>query len=44
MQYYDYFKSQCRNSYVFPYDEASKTALWTCDSNKRADFTITLCP
>ncbi|KAI0767494.1 Osmotin thaumatin-like protein [Fomes fomentarius] len=42
--YYDYFKSNCKNAYVFPYDEPSGTALWTCDSNKRADFTITFCP
>ncbi|KAI0752643.1 thaumatin-like protein [Daedaleopsis nitida] len=44
VQYYDYFKSQCKNSYVYAYDESSGTALWTCDSNKSADYTITLCP
>lgn len=25
-------------------DESSGTALWTCDSNLAADYTVTFCP
>ncbi|TFK50318.1 thaumatin-like protein [Heliocybe sulcata] len=44
VQYYDYFKSSCPNSYVYAYDESSGTALWTCDSAKAVDYTVTFCP
>ncbi|KAL5520920.1 hypothetical protein ACEPAF_2923 [Sanghuangporus sanghuang] len=44
VQYYDYFKSRCPNSYVYAYDESSGTALWTCDSGLSADYTLTFCP
>ncbi|KAL5478575.1 hypothetical protein ACEPAI_2759 [Sanghuangporus weigelae] len=44
VQYYDYFKSRCPNSYVYAYDESSGTALWTCDSGLAADYTLTFCP
>ncbi|KAF5358621.1 hypothetical protein D9758_007654 [Tetrapyrgos nigripes] len=44
VQFYDYFKKACPNSYVYAYDESSKTALWTCDSGKNADYTLTFCP
>ena len=44
VQYYDYFKDSCEDSYVYAYDESSGTALWTCDSNLRADYTVTFCP
>ncbi|EPQ51357.1 thaumatin-like protein [Gloeophyllum trabeum ATCC 11539] len=44
VQYYDYFKSSCPNSYVYAYDESSGTALWTCDSSKKPDYTLTFCP
>lgn len=44
VQYYDYFKGGCPNSYAYAYDESSHTALWTCDSGKNADYTITFCP
>ncbi|KAH6904590.1 thaumatin [Coprinopsis sp. MPI-PUGE-AT-0042] len=44
VQYYSYFKNGCPNSYVYAYDESSNTALFTCASNKRADYTITFCP
>ncbi|KAI0741288.1 thaumatin-like protein [Daedaleopsis nitida] len=44
VQYYDYFKSQCKNSYVYAFDEPSGTALFSCDASKHADYTITLCP
>ncbi|KAG8712976.1 hypothetical protein FRC09_019252, partial [Ceratobasidium sp. 395] len=37
VQYYSYFKNACPNSYVYAYDESSGTALWTCDSGKKAD-------
>ncbi|KIY68981.1 thaumatin-like protein [Cylindrobasidium torrendii FP15055 ss-10] len=42
--YYDFFKGNCPNSYVYAYDESSGTALWTCDSNLKADYTLTFCP
>ncbi|KAI0672089.1 thaumatin-like protein [Trametes maxima] len=44
VQYYDYFKGNCPNSYAYAYDESSNTALWTCDSEKNADYTLTFCP
>ncbi|KAM5545959.1 hypothetical protein V8D89_000085 [Ganoderma adspersum] len=42
--YYSYFKKSCKNSYAYAYDESSKTALFTCPSGKKADYTITFCP
>jgi len=42
--YYSYFKNNCPNSYVYAYDESSGTALWTCPSSKKADYTLTFCP
>nr|ANC28050.1 thaumatin-like protein [Polyporus umbellatus] len=42
--YYSYFKDNCPNSYAYAYDESSGTALWTCDSNLAADYTLTFCP
>ena len=36
VQYYDYFKNACKNSYVYAYDESSKTALWTCPTADKA--------
>ncbi|TFK94007.1 thaumatin-like protein [Polyporus arcularius HHB13444] len=44
VQYYSYFKQNCPNSYAYAYDESSGTALWTCDANLAADYTITFCP
>lgn len=44
VQYYSYFKGNCPNTYVYAYDESSGTALFTCDSNLSADYTITFCP
>ncbi|QRV82455.1 pathogenesis-related protein PR5K (thaumatin family) [Ceratobasidium sp. AG-Ba] len=44
VQFYWYFKNNCRNSYVYAYDESSGTALWTCDAAKKADYTLTFCP
>ncbi|KAF7363780.1 Thaumatin-like protein [Mycena sanguinolenta] len=41
---YQYFKSNCPNSYAFPFDEPSGTALWTCPTSKNAAYTITFCP
>ncbi|KAJ7116199.1 thaumatin-like protein [Mycena crocata] len=41
--FYDYFKSACPDSYVYALDEPSGTALWHCDSNLHADFTIDFC-
>ncbi|KAJ2919778.1 hypothetical protein MD484_g729, partial [Candolleomyces efflorescens] len=42
--YYDYFKSRCPRSYAYAYDESSGTAIFRCDSSRRADYTITFCP
>ncbi|TEB32623.1 thaumatin-like protein [Coprinellus micaceus] len=44
VQFYDYFKSNCPNSYAYAYDESSGNALFKCASSKRADYTITFCP
>ncbi|KAH7326958.1 thaumatin-like protein [Rhizoctonia solani] len=44
IQFYDYFKKGCPNSYVYAYDESSNTALWTCDSTRQVDYTLTFCP
>jgi hypothetical protein len=44
VQYYDYFKSRCKDAYAYAYDESSDSALWTCPSSKKADYTITFCP
>ncbi|KAB5587815.1 putative effector protein [Ceratobasidium theobromae] len=44
VQYYSYFKDRCSRSYVYAYDESSKTALWTCAASKQADYTLTFCP
>jgi hypothetical protein len=44
VQFYSYFKNGCKNAYAYAYDESSKTALWTCDSSKNADYTVTFCP
>ena len=41
---YNYFKSKCPNSYVYAYDESSGTALWTCPTSKKANYTVTFCP
>ncbi|KAG9016684.1 hypothetical protein FRB90_002514 [Tulasnella sp. 427] len=41
---YNYFKSNCPNSYVYAYDESSGTALWTCPASKKPNYTITFCP
>lgn len=42
--YYDYFKGNCPNSYAYAFDEPSGDALFTCDSNLAADYTLTFCP
>ncbi|KAF9009773.1 Osmotin, thaumatin-like protein [Hymenopellis radicata] len=44
VQDYDYFKSNCPDSYAYAYDESSGTALWSCDSTLNADYTVTFCP
>ncbi|KAJ7823306.1 thaumatin-like protein [Mycena olivaceomarginata] len=41
---YRYFKDNCRDAYAFAYDEPSGTALWTCPSDRNAEYTITFCP
>ncbi|KAK7464746.1 hypothetical protein VKT23_005953 [Stygiomarasmius scandens] len=43
VQFYDYFKDNCPNAYVYAYDEPSG-ALKTCNANLKADYTITFCP
>jgi len=42
--YYWFFKGYCPNSYAYPYDESSGTALWTCASSNLANYTLTFCP
>ncbi|KAI0661529.1 thaumatin-like protein [Cubamyces menziesii] len=44
VQYYSYFKGNCPNAYAYAFDESSGTALWSCDSSLKADYTITFCP
>ncbi|KAH9902829.1 Osmotin thaumatin-like protein [Cubamyces lactineus] len=44
VQYYSYFKGKCPNAYAYAFDESSGTALWSCDSSLKADYTITFCP
>jgi len=44
VQFYDFFKGHCPNSYVYAYDEASGSALFTCAADKRPDYTIVFCP
>lgn len=41
---YDPAEGNCPNSYAYAFDESSNTALWTCDSNLNADYTLTFCP
>ena len=41
---YNYFKSNCPNSYAYAFDESSGTALWTCPTSLNADYTVTFCP
>ncbi|KAI0801783.1 thaumatin-like protein [Irpex lacteus] len=42
VQYYSYFKDNCPAAYAYAYDDT--TALFRCDSNLAADYTITFCP
>ncbi|KAH7098405.1 Osmotin, thaumatin-like protein [Auriculariales sp. MPI-PUGE-AT-0066] len=46
VQFYDYFKGACPNSYAFALDEASGTAMWACDTNTAGvpDYSIVFCP
>lgn len=36
-------KKACPDAYAYAYDESSKSALWTCEAKKKADYTITFC-
>jgi hypothetical protein len=40
--YHEYFKKHCPQAYTYAYDDAS--ALKTCDSKLKADYTLTFCP
>ncbi|KAK4686813.1 ATP-binding cassette, subfamily B (MDR/TAP), member 10, partial [Tremellales sp. Uapishka_1] len=42
VDYYDVFKDACKNSYAYPYDEKSGTALWTCGGSP--NYEIEFCP
>ncbi|GAA5883162.1 hypothetical protein JCM16303_006120 [Sporobolomyces ruberrimus] len=42
--HYNVFKQGCPDAYAYAYDESSKSALWTCDAKKKADYTVTFCP
>lgn len=44
VEFYSYFKNNCPNSYAYPFDESSGTALWKCDSSLRANYNLTFCP
>ncbi|TFK94012.1 thaumatin-like protein [Polyporus arcularius HHB13444] len=44
VEFYHYFKDACTDSYAYAFDEQSGTALWTCDKNLAADYTVTFCP
>jgi len=44
VQFYDYFKGNCKNAYAYAYDESSGTALWTCPTATGADYAVTFCP
>ncbi|KAH9972553.1 thaumatin family-domain-containing protein [Lactifluus volemus] len=44
VSYYNYFKGNCPNSYVYAFDGASGTALWTCPSAQASDYKLTFCP
>ncbi|KAF7363779.1 Thaumatin-like protein [Mycena sanguinolenta] len=41
---YNYYKSNCVNTYAYPFDESSGTASWTCSTLQKAAYTITFCP
>ncbi|KIK69292.1 hypothetical protein GYMLUDRAFT_153256, partial [Collybiopsis luxurians FD-317 M1] len=41
---YKFFKGPCPDSHVYPYDEQSGTALWTCPASGAPDYTLTFCP
>ncbi|KAF9269477.1 Osmotin thaumatin-like protein [Marasmius fiardii PR-910] len=42
VQFYSYFKSNCPTAYAYAFDDP--TALFTCASNLKADYTLTFCP
>ncbi|KAI0833243.1 Osmotin thaumatin-like protein [Trametes gibbosa] len=44
VQYYSYFKSSCPKAYAYAFDESSGSALFSCNSALKADYTITFCP
>ncbi|KAJ7056771.1 thaumatin-like protein [Mycena amicta] len=44
VEFYDFFKGSCPDSYAYAYDESSGTALWFCNSTLKADYTVTFCP
>jgi Thaumatin family len=37
-------EGNCPNSYVYAFDGASGTALWTCSSAQASDYKLTFCP
>ncbi|KIK57603.1 hypothetical protein GYMLUDRAFT_229162 [Collybiopsis luxurians FD-317 M1] len=42
--YYEYFKQNCPDAYIFEQGEDSNTALFACDSSLSVDYTLTFCP
>ncbi|KAG7094841.1 hypothetical protein E1B28_005650 [Marasmius oreades] len=42
--FYSYFKNNCPRFYAYAYGEHSRTALFTCDSKLKADYTLIFCP
>ncbi|GAA5912006.1 thaumatin family protein [Sporobolomyces salmoneus] len=41
--HYNVFKNACPDAYAYAYDESSNSALWTCEADKEADYTVTFC-
>lgn len=39
-----WIEDNCPDAYAYAFDESSGTALWTCDSSKNVDYTLTFCP
>ncbi|EGO01159.1 hypothetical protein SERLA73DRAFT_72127 [Serpula lacrymans var. lacrymans S7.3] len=44
VQDYSFFKNNCPNSYCYPFDESSNTAVWACSGTLNPTYTITFCP
>ncbi|KAJ7438889.1 thaumatin [Mycena galericulata] len=48
VEHYGYFKTNCPNSFVYPFDESSGTAIWQCeksctDGEADVEYGVTFC-